>query len=344
MATNSSTPVDASDIDVINLTLGTSLSGVVAATIQDVDDTSELDQYLGIPVGEQSPPLPSQAFTQHVNYQSPPLASASVYSSSCLYSTPTVTPVTKRRPQPLQSAFYSPAADNRFNDSLSGLLGSPIPASPLTTPLFSNLQYAIAKECKTSVGSMPESLLGTMTTQPQPDVFYREQLIQSRFIKLEHRHPEDVKQLSNFYRYQAAVVETERFRSLHTQPYSVDYQRSLNRYFDTQLHQFMERVEKSLALLEESACTNSQPSIITTVRPRPQLSKKAIRLMEEWYESHLDHPYPTTTVIDQLAAKGNINIEQVKKWFANKRNRNNNTRTLTEIARQKRRRAMQKVL
>jgi hypothetical protein len=63
--------------------------------------------------------------------------------------------------------------------------------------------------------------------------------------------------------------------------------------------------------------------------------------MEDWYETHLEHPYPTGSVIDDLANQGNVAIEQVKKWFANKRNRSNNTRTLTEIARQKRRRAMQ---
>jgi hypothetical protein len=56
--------------------------------------------------------------------------------------------------------------------------------------------------------------------------------------------------------------------------------------------------------------------------------------MEDWYETHLEHPYPTGSVIDDLANQGKVAIEQVKKWFANKRNRSNNTRTLTEIARQ----------
>jgi hypothetical protein len=58
--------------------------------------------------------------------------------------------------------------------------------------------------------------------------------------------------------------------------------------------------------------------------------------MEDWYEQNLDHPYPNNTIINQFAEQGNVNIEQVKKWFANKRNRSKNTRTLTEIARKKR--------
>jgi hypothetical protein len=45
--------------------------------------------------------------------------------------------------------------------------------------------------------------------------------------------------------------------------------------------------------------------------------------MEDWYETHLEHPYPTGSVIDDLANQGKVAIEQVKKWFANKRNRSN---------------------
>ncbi|XP_063419007.1 uncharacterized protein LOC134701816 [Mytilus trossulus] len=356
---NSTTSAAIYDQDILTLTPTTTLSDVVAATIHDIssdNDSSCLDQYLGTNASSNRDQhlTASESSCQYLSNEAPPpahnnheLSSNYAYHKSCQYQSNTamVTPTNKRRPSPIQTtpSYFSPSGDSRFNDSLSGLLGSPPPDSPLASnPFFGDLQYVLANECKTTTKSMPDSLMLTMTTQPQPDVFYREQLLQSRFSKLEPRFPQDVKQLSNFYRYQAAIVETDRFRTLHQQPYYADYQRSLNRYFDTQLHQFMERVEKSLTLLEEStAVIRQQPSII---KPRPQLSKKAIRVMEDWYENHLEHPYPSGTVIDQIAVQGNVTVEQVKKWFANKRNRSNNTRTLTEIARQKRRRAMQKML
>lgn len=358
------------DLQCLTLTPTTTLSDVVTATIhdisvEDVSDTTRLDQYLGsngsvsfsddqiLVVDDSDRPnhvgescqYQSSSTSANTNDNLGSTNSVNQYNQLCLYETPTsvmVTPTTKHQADLLQSTpHFSPMADNRFNDSLTGLLGSPQPHSPLAShPFFSDLQSVLANDCKSSIKSMPDSLMNSMTTQPQPDVFYREQLLQRRFTKLETRFPQDIKQLSNFYRYQAAIVETDRFRSIHQQSsYSTDYQRSLNRYFDTQLHQIMERVEKSLSLLEESTTVVTMQHI----KQRPHLSKRAIRLMEDWYEKHLEHPYPTGTVIDDLANQGNVTIEQVKKWFANKRNRCNNTRTLTEIARQKRRRAMQNV-
>ncbi|XP_069131621.1 uncharacterized protein [Argopecten irradians] len=235
-----------------------------------------------------------------------------------------------------EPVYTSPGVDSRFNDSLSGLLGSPPPDSPLAkNPFFSDLQATLINDCREDM--LPQSLLATMTTQPQADVFNREQDLQERFNQLSNTFPEDVQQLSSFYRYQAAVVETERFRSLHLNNYSTDYQRSLNLHYDSQLHQIMTRVEQSLALLEESSINkgSSRP-----IKPRPLLSKKSVKVMEEWYQSHLEHPYPTASTVELLAEKGHITAEQVKKWFANKRNRSNNTRTLTEIAKAKRKRQM----
>jgi hypothetical protein len=85
----------------------------------------------------------------------------------------------------------------------------------------------------------------------------------------------------------------------------------------------MDRVESSVQFLEDnvrqlqSAINRSQ----INVRTRPSLSQKAIQVMEQWYYSHLNHPYPTLDVIQDLATRGEIKEEQVKKWFSNKRNR-----------------------
>ncbi|CAC5395096.1 unnamed protein product [Mytilus coruscus] len=315
----------------IQLTPSTTLSDVIAATIHDIpvddDSNSSLEQYL-----DYSQTTTTQDDSTYSSYPS------AIQSS---YQTPIKTNGKPALTIQTPGHYFSPAGDSRFNDSLSGLLGSPPPDSPLArNPFFSDLQAVLANDCKAS-NSLSECLLTTMTTQPHQDVFNREQNLQLRFNSLQGSFPDDIKQLSNFYRYQAAIVETERFRHVQPNNYPDHYKKSLNNHYDSQLHQIMDRVERSLSLLEESHQMKPVVSSVNCIKQRPLLSKKAVRHMEDWYDQHLEHPYPNNIIIDQLAVKGNIQVEQVKKWFANKRNRNNNTRTLTEIARKKRKLAMQ---
>jgi len=58
---------------------------------------------------------------------------------------------------------------------------------------------------------------------------------------------------------------------------------------------------------------------------RKFLCPSAVSILNHWYESHFDHPYPDETTVDDLAKQGNITPPQVKKWMANKRVRSCNT-------------------
>ena len=60
-------------------------------------------------------------------------------------------------------------------------------------------------------------------------------------------------------------------------------------------------------------------------KKRKSLNAAAVHLMQQWYERHFDHPYPTDTEVHQMAAQGGISLTQVKKWMANKRVRSLNT-------------------
>lgn len=99
----------------------------------------------------------------------------------------------------------------------------------------------------------------------------------------------------------------------------------------------MDRVEKSLALLEEKEQETIKQSRISVpgVKRRPPLTKRAVQFMESWYRSNLHHPYPSATVCEALALSGSISVDQVKKWFGNKRSRQCNTRPRSEIAKRK---------
>ncbi|XP_069134267.1 uncharacterized protein [Argopecten irradians] len=160
------------------------------------------------------------------------------------------------------------------------------------------------------------------------------------FKKLHCVHGDVIQQLSSFYRYQAGAVVMERLQNLRDSP--ATYHPSINSYYDNQLNLIMDRVETSLDGLDtttrERTRHQSEPLSAST-RPlsRPVLSRKAVRLMEEWYYLNTEHPYPSPDVIYRLADQGRIKEEQVKKWFSNKRSRTNNTKTVSEISKRRRR-------
>ena len=200
-----------SDSTFIDLTLNesTTLSDVIAATIQDIPvnhDSNSFDLYL-----DNSESTANVSTANH-----PPEGATVCQTFNTAYLTPhkydasqLTTPNAKSTPV----NYFSPGGDSRFNDSLSGLLGSPPADSPLAkNPFFSQLQAVLADECKVSE-SLPESLIATIPSKPHQDVFTREQQLQQRFTLLSDQFPDDIKQLANFFRYQAAVVETDRFNN-----------------------------------------------------------------------------------------------------------------------------------
>ncbi|KAK6180728.1 hypothetical protein SNE40_008726 [Patella caerulea] len=61
-------------------------------------------------------------------------------------------------------------------------------------------------------------------------------------------------------------------------------------------------------------------------RHNEPLNQDAISVMQRWYEQNKENPYPSKQDKEDIARLGGISITQVKSWFANKRNRTNNTR------------------
>ncbi|KAG2781568.1 hypothetical protein JG687_00000845 [Phytophthora cactorum] len=56
-------------------------------------------------------------------------------------------------------------------------------------------------------------------------------------------------------------------------------------------------------------------------KKRTRLSTLSKTLMNDWFEHHLHHPYPTEEEKKALAVEGGIALEQVNNWFINTRGR-----------------------
>lgn len=76
---------------------------------------------------------------------------------------------------------------------------------------------------------------------------------------------------------------------------------------------------------------------------RRQLSQHAVLLMEQWYQSNFDHPYPSDQVVEYIATVGNLTKTQVKKWMANKRVRSFNTLSFNGSVHPRKMKRMQRI-
>lgn len=56
------------------------------------------------------------------------------------------------------------------------------------------------------------------------------------------------------------------------------------------------------------------------------LTEDAVELMNEWFEDHINNPYPQPEEKERLALLGGITVKQVTAWFSNRRNRSQNTK------------------
>ncbi|CAC5361343.1 unnamed protein product [Mytilus coruscus] len=60
-----------------------------------------------------------------------------------------------------------------------------------------------------------------------------------------------------------------------------------------------------------------------------QITPETTRILTEWYDKHVQYPYPTEEDVEYLINLTNISAPQVKKWMANKRVRCFNTLSIT---------------
>lgn len=154
-----------------------------------------------------------------------------------------------------------------------------------------------------------------------------------------------LQELQHFYVVKSAELETDRLSSLNASNNNM-MRFSINSYYDQQHHALLARVEHSLKLLEansssvakktpqtkrKSSTTNKAPTKCSSI------NSVAVRIMSNWYDRNSEHPYPSYETAEVIANAGNISVEQVKKWFANRRLRFNNTKHITDIAKRRKR-------
>ncbi|KAK3601446.1 hypothetical protein CHS0354_033576 [Potamilus streckersoni] len=239
-----------------------------------------------------------------------------------------------RSPPSLVSASTIPKCESQQNTSLPRLLHSP-PDILLNNPLFKDLQAVLLDECKMGVSHISKALLDACTPHFIMDVYTRERVIQKKFGYLQKSYPQKTDQLLKFFQHHFKLIEMERFKLLKEKNLCQSYRYTLHSHFDSDLHKIMDHVEKSLKLLDKAANGRSSNRYIPYIpRKQSRLSRRAVKMMEEWYARNCEHPYPKSETVEAIAQAGGITNEQVKKWFANKRNRCKNACTVLDFSQQ----------
>ena len=190
---------------------------------------------------------------------------------------------------------------------------------------------------------------------PMP-VTVRVSVLNLQFMKLlSCKVKQQVLELQKYYYLSSSEIETGRFTSLSSANSNPLMQCSINTYFDQQHNDLISRIEHSLNLIEQrlaqpkpqkrpdataAASSSDEPSSSPDIKTPPKSATTnniALRIMNNWYERNSEHPYPSYDTAEVMAKAGGITVEQVKKWFANKRLRLGNTKHITHIAKRRKR-------
>lgn len=207
-----------------------------------------------------------------------------------------------------------------------------------SNPMFGALRETLLKDMELS-SSIPMTLIKVKDEKFEEEscldpaiVAVQEANLQSDFQQIIPLGNEKVLELQTFYNQQCSVIENSRNEGIQelkdNNTLSVSqYQRearAIHTHHDEQRMHLTNRVTASLQLLKISIPSSAEVS--SSKSKGRQLNSRAIEVMTDWYNRHIDNPYPSDEEKLALAELGGLSLAQVKAWFANKRNRTNNTK------------------
>lgn len=153
----------------------------------------------------------------------------------------------------------------------------------------------------------------------------REKKMRKKLKELHLKDPEKANQLLDFFQFQISAIEKRRQDQLRGTETNFQEMDTFNQELDIQVLQVIQQVENRLNEIDmDSASYHGRIPGCSDPRKTRLLPKHSIKLLENWYEKNLSNPYPSRDQTVRLALDCGLTIEQVRKWFANKRNRSRN--------------------
>jgi hypothetical protein len=205
-------------------------------------------------------------------------------------------------------------------------------------PIFQELQSTLRSECDVQ-DSAPSALLASTGHVTAVPVTVRVSQINLRFLRLSScsQVKANAFQLQSFYVQKSAELESARWTALSTITSNAWLTNTTNALYDQQHHGLLDRVEQSLILLEKRLM---EPPVVRT-SASCKITSTAISVMTIWYEQHCEHPYPNRDDLRSMAKTCDLSVEQVRKWFYNRRQRLGNVKSIGQITQYRKRSRME---
>lgn len=160
----------------------------------------------------------------------------------------------------------------------------------------------------------------------------REKDVLQRIFSLNAADVDGTESVQKYYQSQTAAIDHERHSVLRQMAYDKRSSESVQRYYNRKLSSLLESVEEKLASLENRKQSGGKSRKKNHAEKKSRLlPKHAVTLMETWYQENLENPYPSRETTLHMASDGGISVEQIRKWFANKRNRSRNDKLTCSV-------------
>ena len=230
------------------------------------------------------------------------------------------------------SGYGSPG----LTGSTAGFLGSNtkpecVPENVILNSVECEQQFTASCAFRNSFGttfSIPGN--NVVQSSPSPDsgsfdddmkIAMKEKDVTHRIFSLKSKGYESAQEVEEFYQQQTRLIDIERHNILRQMSYDKMSSASINGYYNRKLLSILESVDEKLSELEKRKIKSKQSQKKSRLLP-----KAAVKILESWYQDNLSNPYPSREVTLSMAAEGGITVEQIRKWFANKRNRSRNSK------------------
>lgn len=268
-------------------------------------DSIPVENSCGLLSEQGSPSVPQHAYSTPFGYNN----SGPGYYSSCMndsgYGSPLVQLIHEK------NSSFTPCVElSRQSDSCS--------------PVFESVKHSSAHVFQGEINS-PVQQMNSIEETCEMKIAMRERDVMQRLFSLRNADSKAADDIEQYYQSQTTMIDLERHNVLCQMAYDKGSSDSIHKYYNLKLLSLLECVEGKLSASENKKCKGSKCKMNTDRKSR-LLPKHAVKLMQTWYDGNLENPYPSREVTLSMASEGGVSVEQIRKWFANKRNRSRNNK------------------
>lgn len=214
------------------------------------------------------------------------------------------------------------------SSQLYPLRNSPSPARPIIKQIKSPASPSCEYHHGNSSAKCSKTSSVNNSVQLSSHVKKQEKKMKKILQDLLKTNPTKSSQLLDYYRYHFSLIEQKASSEVKSGYYNIVSPSQSE--LDFQVLQLIQHVHQQLGILGlqhgDVTSINRKTSLTAEIRKTRLLPKRSVKILDTWFEDNLSNPYPSRDQTLHLAMDCELSVEQIRKWFANKRNRSRNNK------------------